>query len=221
MNRRAFLATLAGAILGKVVGPKLVAEPTAAAWEAANRLPPLPYENTYVTLETFCAETLRIVDEELKWLKLQRVHGETLPYRMGDTVMVREPARLDLPFDLLQPIIDKIHPVTLNQMVGFDMDLRDVDLRQPFDRISTRHVEPVAVLMAERITHTIKHRGGAEILASVDMPHVPGVPRSVCMSRPEAGLSIRGIEAVVPRYWNGTVAEYRPLLRLQMLYGLG
>ncbi len=220
MNRRAFLATLAGAILGKVVGPKLVAEPTAAAWEAAHRLPPLPVENTYVTLETFCAEVLRIVDEELKWLKLlYPVHAESYrDWRMGDTLMVREPARLDLPFHP-ESLTERIRPVTIDQNVSGQLDLRDERLDAPFGLLSKHRIEPIALSMAECIERTIKRRGGAEVLASMDPGHVPGVSRSAIMSR--AGLSLRGIEAIAPRWDGRKIVEYRPLLRLDMQYGLG
>lgn len=52
----------------------------------------------------------------------------------------------------------------------------------------------------------------------MEMPQ--GVNRSAVVWNKENGLSLRGMEAVVPELRNGKVVDWCPLLRLDMTYGV-
>jgi hypothetical protein len=222
-SRRGFFATLAGALLGATVGPKLVAAPTPDLWRAVPKLPLPPVLNTYVPLEVVCAETLKIVNEELKWLRLTQLHGGLR--NVGDTWMVREPARLDLrPSDLntiSQGITDRLRVIHVCETSNVEIDLRDADVWRPLNEFDARHIKPAAYGLAEAVIKSVRRNGGAEYLASVDQAIPSGVYKGVVMSNPESGLSIRALEAVVPEMRGGKLVDWKPVLHIDMLYGLG
>lgn len=93
-SRRGFFGLLAGALLAKVIGPRLIAgvdRAPAMREAAASHI----VEHTYLPLEVFSSRVLEIVNQELKWLRLKQVHSDFEHLHLGDTVAVREPCRFE------------------------------------------------------------------------------------------------------------------------------
>jgi hypothetical protein len=225
LTRRGFFSTLAGAVLGCVVGPKLLAQPPDELWAAIPRLPLLPVENSFVPLEAACAEILRIVDKELQWLRLNRlpfnsVSGRWPSSRFGDTVMVRKPAWFDKAC-LREPelvIHEDYLRVELNRMARVDLPAECFgDMRSHPFRVARRSIEPLGQMLAAKIVAGIRHNGGAETLICAEQSVSAGadIERVVVMSRPDAGLSLRGALVECAPYSRAGVVQF------DMLYGLG
>lgn len=229
LSRRGIFGLLGGALLAKVVGPQIIAPPTPKLWEAAKVLPPRPIVNTYLPLEYVCAETLRIVNDDLKWLRLRQVYEEDSDVharRFGDTMRLCRRARFEVhDLYLLDPgkhpeiIYGHCDPVTYDRQAYVDLNLSTLDPECPFGHLSKNYVEPTAHRLAEHIINDIRHHGGAEALVTgrLSVPH--GVDRCVLAKNEDAGLAIRAVEVFAPPYSHD--GEWQPTLRLDMLYGLG
>jgi hypothetical protein len=226
LTRRGIFGLLGGALLAKVVGPQLIAAPTPKLWEAAKVLPRRPIINTYLPLEYVCAETLRIIHEDLKWLRLRQVY-EDCPYdrRYGDEMCLSRRARLEaIDFDnppAETPLIvcGAYDRILYDSQMHVDLDLSTLDPECPFGHISQNYVEPAAHQLAEHIIRDIRYRGGAEALVTgrLAVPH--GVDRCVLSQNEESGLAIRAVEVFgLPYSHDG---KWQPNLRIDMLYGLG
>ena len=226
LSRRGLLGLLGGAILGaKVIGPKLIAEPTPAVWEAAKALPRTPLINTYVPLETVCAETLRILDQELKWLHLrQQCVDMNTRVKQGDTFHVRDPP-VFVPWrmyplhpkdanDMIQPMCtDRLRHITID-LASHVRLLLDEDPDCEFGQISKRYIEPAAHSLAEEVIQGIRRQGGGEVLVTAALNIPSQIGRGVIARSEETGLVLRGVE-----YFD--IVRGRPEVRIDMLYGVG
>jgi len=166
-TRRGFLGLLAGAVLGKIIGPKLIADPTHENWLHAVSLErPTPIES-YQPLEILSARILEVVERELKWLRMnQWAVDEWRTVKSGDTVMVRTPLPLWSPHYHLSPL-DHLTPVTLLQQVAVDIDLdnyHSCPIHRAWDEYSERRIEPLGLSLAERIIQSVRRAGGANLL---------------------------------------------------------
>lgn len=222
LSRRGLFGLLGGALLAKVVGPRLIAEPTAALWEAAKAMPPTPIVNTYVPLEQVCADVLRIVNQELKWLRLRQVSEDYGAHRrIGDAVHIRDPARLQLDwknFPHPDSILETIRPVLLDKVAMAAIDLSTLDRDCPFGHLSKQYVEPAAYHLAEHVINGIRRHGGGQVLVTGALQTVDHIPKCVIARDKDAGLVIRAIEHHQPFH---PERGWRPELRIEMLYGLG
>jgi hypothetical protein len=231
MKRRGFLGILAGAVLGKVVGPKLTAEPIAPAWEAAVGVAPelVTREASYVPLEVMSNRILERVREELKWLKLRHhlvdfdsticndsPNRFMYAYRMGDDFYIRE-AQQFTPFDELsipRPdhlTCDWIRRVPLREACYADVRLDIDELRHSrWNKFNECLLEPVGFTLAEHIIRRIRHNGGADHLVCLTprMDHLAGVARSLIATAPDACLGLRA-------------TQFENRIRFEIQYGIG
>ncbi len=220
-TRRGFLGLLAGAILGKILGPRVLASVERAP-EMARSLESSMASNTYLPLEIFSSRVLEIVHREVKWLRLKQLHQDfnSFGYLPGHTSFVRYPARLSLaPLDTIDHSMevypDRIIPVTIDTQINVDLDLNAFDWDRPWSEVDQRYLEPIGRSLAERLIGCVRRHGGAEYLVSVDQ-HLPTeVPRVVLARYPEAGLSLRAMQLPDQSHLYG-----RDALRFDMLFGL-
>jgi hypothetical protein len=225
-TRRGFFSTLAGALLGgAVVGPKLLQAAPVELWQAAPNLPITPVVNQYVPLEAFTAEVLRIMNEELKWLRLKQTAVFHVEGRPGYTAMTRRLVCFTpIEFDSFpQPkgvIRESFARVPLLQPANVAVPLDGLDRYRPFDEIARRHIQPTAYSLAEQIIQSVRRNGGAEYLVTAPQSLPNGVDKALIMNNPDAGLNLR---AVVDRYVcpDSSGRARPPELRIDMLYGLG
>lgn len=221
MRRRGFLGLLAGAVLGKVIGPKLTAEPTSAIWEAAVGQPStiLAAEDTFVPLEVMANRILEVVNQEIKFLKmLQHTDEWRRESRIGDMTYVRVPEPF-LP-DLTCPppirLINRTRPVLIDQACYVDLP-RD-DLRHSWGQYSVRNIDPLAYRLAENMINTVRRKGGADFLVTVRGSTPIDATRVVHAHLPETGLTLRAMEYDRPVAIHGGVVH---ATHFDMLYGLG
>ena len=220
-TRRGLFGLLGGALLAKVIGPKLIAEPTPAAWEAAKRLPRNPVANTYVPLQIACSRILQIVSRELKWLRLEHSlvdrevrFGECFPY-YRPLEFKPDPEAFPFPPDpALMTARYDVRVWHFQPTVTFD--LRDSEYECPFGHLEKRHIEPAGFKLAEDIIHFVRREGGGEVLASGKLWMPPDVARSVLVSSEDLGLAIRAQEDIATD-WNS--GGRRPIVRLDMILG--
>jgi len=226
MTRRGIFGLLGGALLAKVVGPKLIAEPTEAAWRAVKHLPENPVRmaqrlDTYLPLEAVCARTLATLHRELKWLRLQQVFVDR-ESRLGESIATRVAHALTPPtFEVAPPILieEQFQWVRYDSRMQVGLDLSDVDPDAPFGYVAERLVDPAAHSLVERIIGDIRHRGGAEIMACARLAveRGAGVERCVVAKNEDFGLSVRATTADTSR----RPLACRPSLFLDIGYGLG
>jgi hypothetical protein len=221
MNRRGFLGLLGGALLGKVLGPKLLATPDAALWKEAIKLPAQPVINQYLPMEHILAEMLKIVDQELAWLRIPRVYEPRLTQwgaRFGDSVHVRAPV-VSTPLYgqsyAPEAISERFQVVNLSNTAHalLPPDVND----RGWPEISESLVPALATGLARSIEGCIRASGGADVMVVADCQVVDGIDQCVIAKSEESSLSLRGVRWVElnpdqPNYgWN---------TRVDMLYGL-
>jgi hypothetical protein len=227
MNRRGFLATLAGALLAHKVGPFQI-ETGPEVWKAAPALPLYPITNQYIPLQVFAAEAVKSISRELKWLRLKnhRVpnYYADRAYRLGDTVQLRKPYVFTINEDItdVQAIVERYVPVSMTHTVGVHIPFEMEEIRgRPLPEFCKRHLEVASALMAENIIRHVRAAGGADHLVTADLTlDIPQVPRAALVLGEAEDLSIRAIH--MPRYLDVTGRfEGREVIRLDMLFGLG
>jgi hypothetical protein len=223
-SRRGFFGLLGGALLAKIVGPRLISDPTPQLWEAAKVLPVQPIVNTYVPLEYVCAEALRIVNEELKWLRLRQVSDTHQERRFGDTIFSRNPL-IFYPWDIYperesrQLLSESHRAILLDEIAQATINLTTLDPECPLGHLSENYIEPAARQLAESVIYGVRRHGGGEVLATGALQSVDHARRCVIARSDELGLVIRATEWLsTPLYRQ---PGWRPELRIEMLYGLG
>lgn len=197
LTRRGFFGLLAGAVLGKIIGPRVIAPLGEPSWNAAVRAKPFPVENTYLTLEQICRQVLDTMDKELRFLKVERMNTDSMyswdPVRLGETVRYRRPVPFTPDLSISPLSYESMNLVTLNRAVhsGFRVD---PDWPHAWKELSANIVQPVAYGLAEQIIWDCRRMGGAEILCVGTLEHRPEFSRSVIAANPESGLSLRAVE---------------------------
>lgn len=227
MNRRGFLATLAGVLLGsKALGPFSIDTPTPELWKAAPSLPLRPRANGFVPLQMMVAETVRIVAQETEWLRLKRIYDDTGRHRrVGDTVQVRIPqpfmplAGPDIDWGRSLMPIDRFRLVNILQLASVQIKFEPDEIRgRPLPEFSHIHVKPAALGLAEKVIQLIRRNGGAEYMVTTDLTmNIPDIPRAALVLGQNEELSLRGVH--LPRYPGSD--DHREIVQIDMLFGLG
>jgi len=222
-SRRGFLGMLAGAVLAKVVGPKVLVQPTEPIWKQALSLSPkaTPVE-TFMPLEVMAQKVLEVVDREIKWLRLDRFDTNDVgigwrDWYRGDTVVLRPPQRFvaqlqdDEPWP--RPLIERLVPVQLMYNAGADLAMDPLRDNPTLEQFTKAYIEPTGYAMAERIIDAVRAHGGAGAMVTVPCQIPGGVIRSVDARNSEARLSLRAIEDYHPGF-------DRRITRFDILFGL-
>jgi hypothetical protein len=220
-SRRGFFGLLAGALLAKVIGPRLIAgvdRAPAMREAAASHI----VEHTYLPLEVFSSRVLEIVNQELKWLRLKQVHSDFEHLHLGDTVAVREPCRFEPRegFALYGGIVGR-RMVNIDCHSHADLTL-DADFwrfKRPWKELDELLITPLGMALAENVIRTVRRRGGGEYLVCVDQA-IPGeVKRGVISKDPGVGLSLRALEDGHPS--RGEPRTPERVMRFDIMFGLG
>lgn len=210
ITRRGLFGVLGGLLLAAKteLAPRAIAEPTEQLWKEAKRLPSWPIVNTYVPYEYLCAETLRIVNEELKWLHLeQSVFEHSYSARLGDSFQVRERAMF-----VNYRTIDLLNYASVN--LGQTNDLFERD--RPFGHISKHMVKPAAYQLAEGVIQGIRRNGGGEYLVMARSRNAAAkVDRHIDAYNSDSGLALQLLAHREGVFGPETTVE------LRMLYGVG
>lgn len=213
-TRRGFLGILGGLLLG-IVGERVtVAAPSPELWKAIPSLPYLPVRNLYLPLEQVCAQALDVMERELKWLRLKTIAAD-YQYRIGDCVRVREMSPVPFrPYDS-DPcgIIQGSRSILLNHQSLGSLDLRAAQ-DMPFNEVSKRFIEPLALGMVENMIGGIRRSGGGEYLVSAKTEVPVGVHRGCVVTSKESGMSVRALNDKDPRTGDH-------ILRIDTVFGVG
>ncbi len=222
-TRRGIFGLLGGALLAKLVGPRLIAEPTEALWQAAKVLPVRPVVNTYVPLEQICAEMLRFLNMQLEQLELRQLADEQLHTKIGTTCFVRYPAELELDwptFPIPGPILPKRWEVTLGHSATVSMDVETLN-RPDFtlEELRELFLRPAAGAIASKIVQRARTKK-AKVLVTGGLPPRSDADRCVIARDDKAGLIIQANQySQMPH--KGDYEYGKPALRVSILYGLG
>lgn len=226
-SRRGFFGLLGGTVLGKIVGPRLLAEPTAETWALNRTLAPTP-EISYLPLEAASYEILRLMDQELRWLRLKRLYADPWRgYRLGDSIMIRELSGFvpwpepDFVFESRLNWPRRVNLINHAQAVFEMPEARRFGGR--WGEVAEYRIMPTAFSLAEQVIEDVRRNGGAKCLIGADLTVPAGVARTIIARSEETGLSIRATQYVGEEIESGSpnlCGRPIPKLCVEMLYGL-